>query len=171
MSSNYKLLSLIALNKKCELLLTKNTVKKNINLKNRVDNLILEIEQALEFISNIEIAIELINSSPYKSDDRKLRETGIKEDQIIQILSDLNNEYIGINNEYQEIKSTPFYKKAYNRFTGQTPALNVPYSSTNMGPILSTPIIDDEFSFNENFLPSAETTAYLPPPLADAYLP
>jgi hypothetical protein len=164
--------SLVDLTENCELLLYKHTIKNNADLKNRLDDLLKKVRRAKYTIVGAKSDIEFYNNTSWISDEQKLRWRAAEENKIRQLLEDLNNRYIEINNDYQEIKrieSIPFYTKIYNRFKGRPP-LNVPSSSANTGPVLATPIIDDEFSFNENVLPSAETTAYLPP-LANAYLP
>ena len=150
MASTRESFRLDGLIEKCRLLLTKNTINNNADLKNKVDNLILEIDKSIKIINRAEIEIKIANEDQYfkwtRNEEQKSRFTTLKENEIRQILEDLNNRYIEINNEYQEIKrskSIPFHKKIYNRFLGHPPALNVPYSSANTGPVLATPIIND----------------------------
>ena len=113
MSSGNRLISLRDLKENGELLLTKNTVKNNIDLENKVKNLINKIADGVTKTNNAEMDIGLLRSSE-EDYQTKAKKRTVSQNKISKILTDLNDEYEVLFNEYTEIKSTPFYKKAYN---------------------------------------------------------
>ena len=126
MASTRESFRLDGLIEKCRLLLTKNTINNNADLKNKVDNLILEIDKSIKIINRAEIEIKIANEDQYfkwtRNEEQKSRFTTLKENEIRQILEDLNNRYNQVMNIFSKLRLFWSYKsslrKNYIRLTG-----------------------------------------------------
>ena len=148
MFSSIELLDLHDLNEKCELLLEKNTIKKNNGLKNKVKSLITKIDDGKSKIFQYDVKI--------RNEQTNFEKIHEYENKIQQVLIELNNEYNELFSEYTELKNRPFYKKAYsgikNRFSNNSTINETTSPIQDIEPVRATQIVTEDDFDDPNFL-------------------
>ena len=148
MFSSIELLDLHDLNEKCELLLEKNTIKKNNILKNKVKSLITKIDDGKSKIFQYDVKI--------RNEQTNFEKIHEYENKIQQVLIELNNEYNELFSGYTELKNRPFYKKAYsgikNRFSNNSTINETTLPVQDIEPVRATQVVTEDDFDDPNFL-------------------